>query len=446
MARTCRESQFYYYGIKFALSAYATLFSLLGLLLLAVGIYAEAERQRHRTLEGIFLAPAVLLLLLGSCVFLVSFVGMVGSLRDNRALLRTMSPSGSDPGPSGSFFHLLLPVLLGAAADLPDGAAADPRGDHLREQDERGFPLQPPGGNPALLRRPGLQKYPGFCAGKVFLLWRGRVPGLGGEPVPPVQRQRGPGLRGAPLLLRARGSRRSGEHPVRVPRPGQGAPGAAGHHPRPGLHPRRGALAQGQLPGHPGHRLLPAAASASALPCSRSPPRRLLRARRCRNRAEPILDPSITPDSSAELGRQRGRDSAAAPARGFGIMAEGLGGFIPLDSPFSIGFGILDGSVPLDSPFSVGFGILDGFIPFDSPFSIGFGILDGFIPLDSPFSVGFGILDGFIPFDSPFSIGFGILHGFIPFYSPFSLGFGIPIEGVYSLPQFPVFSGIWDPD
>ncbi|XP_057898473.1 tetraspanin-15-like [Melospiza georgiana] len=99
MGRTCRESNFYYYSIKFALSAYATLFSLLGLLLLALGAYAEAERQRHRTLEGIFLAPAVLLLLLGSCVFLVSFVGMVGSLRDNRALLRT-------------FFWVLLLIFL----------------------------------------------------------------------------------------------------------------------------------------------------------------------------------------------------------------------------------------------------------------------------------------------------------------------------------------------
>ncbi|XP_054145138.1 tetraspanin-15-like [Melozone crissalis] len=99
MGRTCRESNFYYYSIKFALSAYATLFSLLGLLLLALGAYAEAERQRHRTLEGVFLAPAVLLLLLGSCVFLVSFVGMVGSLRDNRALLRT-------------FFWVLLLIFL----------------------------------------------------------------------------------------------------------------------------------------------------------------------------------------------------------------------------------------------------------------------------------------------------------------------------------------------
>ncbi|NXH44291.1 TSN15 protein, partial [Dicaeum eximium] len=99
MARTCRDSHFYYYGIKFALSAYATLFSILGLLILSVGIYAEAERQRHKTLEGIFLAPAVLLLLLGISVFLVSFVGMVGSLRDNRTLLRM-------------FFWVLLLIFL----------------------------------------------------------------------------------------------------------------------------------------------------------------------------------------------------------------------------------------------------------------------------------------------------------------------------------------------
>ncbi|NXM49888.1 TSN15 protein, partial [Gymnorhina tibicen] len=95
----CRDSHFYYYGIKFALSAYATLFSILGLLILSVGIYAEVERQRHKTLEGIFLAPAVLLLLLGVTVFLVSFVGMLGSLRDNRTLLKV-------------FFWVLLLIFL----------------------------------------------------------------------------------------------------------------------------------------------------------------------------------------------------------------------------------------------------------------------------------------------------------------------------------------------
>ncbi|XP_030366030.1 tetraspanin-15-like [Strigops habroptila] len=98
-ASGCRNSHLYYYSIKFALSTYATLFSILGLTILCVGIYAEVERQKHKTLEGIFLAPAIILLLLGFIMFGVSFVGMVGSLRDNRTLLKT-------------FFWVLLVIFL----------------------------------------------------------------------------------------------------------------------------------------------------------------------------------------------------------------------------------------------------------------------------------------------------------------------------------------------
>uniref|UniRef100_A0A8B9VUE1 Tetraspanin-15 n=1 Tax=Anas zonorhyncha TaxID=75864 RepID=A0A8B9VUE1_9AVES len=72
---------------------------ILGLIILCIGIYAEVERQKHKTLEGIFLAPAIVLLLLGFTMFCVSFVGMVGSLRDNRTLLKT-------------FFWVLLIIFL----------------------------------------------------------------------------------------------------------------------------------------------------------------------------------------------------------------------------------------------------------------------------------------------------------------------------------------------
>ncbi|KAM7080826.1 tetraspanin-15-like isoform X2 [Ciconia boyciana] len=72
---------------------------ILGLVILCVGIYAEVERQKHKTLEGIFLAPAIILLLLGFTMFGVSFIGMVGSLRDNRTLLKT-------------FFWVLLVIFL----------------------------------------------------------------------------------------------------------------------------------------------------------------------------------------------------------------------------------------------------------------------------------------------------------------------------------------------
>ncbi|XP_050181689.1 tetraspanin-15-like [Myiozetetes cayanensis] len=95
----CQNSHLYYYSIKFALSTYSTLFSILGLVILCVGIYAEVERQKHKTLEGIFLAPAIILLLLGVTMFVVSFVGVVGSLRDNRTLLKM-------------FFWVLLVIFL----------------------------------------------------------------------------------------------------------------------------------------------------------------------------------------------------------------------------------------------------------------------------------------------------------------------------------------------
>ncbi|XP_043967603.1 tetraspanin-15 isoform X1 [Gambusia affinis] len=82
-----RKSNHFYYFIKFTLNVYSMLFSLMGLCVLCVGVYAEVERQKNRTLEGLFLAPAVVLILLGLVMFTVSVVGMVGSLRDNKTLL-----------------------------------------------------------------------------------------------------------------------------------------------------------------------------------------------------------------------------------------------------------------------------------------------------------------------------------------------------------------------
>lgn len=62
--------------------------------MLCIGVYAEVERQKNRTLEGVFLAPAVVLILLGLVMFTVSVIGMVGSLRDNKTLLHMVSVAG----------------------------------------------------------------------------------------------------------------------------------------------------------------------------------------------------------------------------------------------------------------------------------------------------------------------------------------------------------------
>ncbi|KAK2502083.1 hypothetical protein MC885_016161 [Smutsia gigantea] len=61
---------------------------LIGAVVLSVGIYAEVERQKYKTLESAFLAPAIILILLGVVMFIVSFIGVLASLRDNLSLLQ----------------------------------------------------------------------------------------------------------------------------------------------------------------------------------------------------------------------------------------------------------------------------------------------------------------------------------------------------------------------
>ncbi|XP_027760542.1 tetraspanin-15 [Empidonax traillii] len=77
-----------YICLKLSLIIYSTFFWIIGALILAVGIYAEIERQKYKTLESAFLAPAIILILLGIIMFLVSFVGVLASLRDNLCLLQ----------------------------------------------------------------------------------------------------------------------------------------------------------------------------------------------------------------------------------------------------------------------------------------------------------------------------------------------------------------------
>ncbi|XP_055390864.1 tetraspanin-15 isoform X3 [Bubalus kerabau] len=81
-------ARFSYLWLKFSLVIYSTVFWLIGGLVLSVGIYAEVERQKYKTLESAFLAPAIILILLGVVMFIVSFIGVLASLRDNLCLLQ----------------------------------------------------------------------------------------------------------------------------------------------------------------------------------------------------------------------------------------------------------------------------------------------------------------------------------------------------------------------
>ncbi|KAK2854165.1 hypothetical protein Q5P01_006826 [Channa striata] len=84
--RYCQKCS--YILLKFTLCVYAIGWWLIGGFILGIGIYAEAERQSYKTLDGVFLAPSIILILLGILMFVVSFIGVLASLRDNLTLLK----------------------------------------------------------------------------------------------------------------------------------------------------------------------------------------------------------------------------------------------------------------------------------------------------------------------------------------------------------------------
>ncbi|XP_072484855.1 tetraspanin-15 isoform X5 [Notamacropus eugenii] len=84
----CWETKLGKKGLRFS-SRESLSQQFIGALILSVGIYAEVERQRYKTLESAFLAPAIILILLGVIMFIVSFVGVLASLRDNFCLLQS---------------------------------------------------------------------------------------------------------------------------------------------------------------------------------------------------------------------------------------------------------------------------------------------------------------------------------------------------------------------
>ncbi|RVE74636.1 hypothetical protein OJAV_G00024090 [Oryzias javanicus] len=82
------ENKVQYFVLKLFLFGYCCFWLTVGGIILSIGIYAEVERQRYKTLDGAFLAPAIILIVQGLVMLLVSLIGAVGSLRDNITLLK----------------------------------------------------------------------------------------------------------------------------------------------------------------------------------------------------------------------------------------------------------------------------------------------------------------------------------------------------------------------
>ena len=93
--------------VKYSMFFKNMFFLLCGVFIGAIGIVALQEKGKlHGKLDGLFLDPAALMLTVGVVIFIVSFCGALGALRENKCLLR--------------FFYacIILIILLQVAVGL----------------------------------------------------------------------------------------------------------------------------------------------------------------------------------------------------------------------------------------------------------------------------------------------------------------------------------------
>eukprot|EP00794_Sanderia_malayensis_P012888 gene12888-14214_t len=75
--------------LKYTLVAFTTLFWLIGGAFIGIGSWAVLQKTGYEEVSDFVTDPAVIIITVGVSVFLVSFCGCVGALRENICLLRT---------------------------------------------------------------------------------------------------------------------------------------------------------------------------------------------------------------------------------------------------------------------------------------------------------------------------------------------------------------------
>ncbi|XP_071483414.1 tetraspanin-15-like [Diadema antillarum] len=74
--------------LKALVFLYNVFFWLFGTTLLGVGIYAEIEKRNYQAVDNVILSPSSVLIFVGCCMFILTFIGCVGALRENITLLK----------------------------------------------------------------------------------------------------------------------------------------------------------------------------------------------------------------------------------------------------------------------------------------------------------------------------------------------------------------------
>ncbi|XP_015247097.1 PREDICTED: tetraspanin-33 isoform X1 [Cyprinodon variegatus] len=75
--------------VKYLLFLFNFIFWVVSLVMVAIGVYARVIKHAETTLASLSLDPAVMLIVVGILMFIITFCGCVGSLRENICLLQT---------------------------------------------------------------------------------------------------------------------------------------------------------------------------------------------------------------------------------------------------------------------------------------------------------------------------------------------------------------------
>uniref|UniRef100_A0A8D2IW03 Tetraspanin n=1 Tax=Varanus komodoensis TaxID=61221 RepID=A0A8D2IW03_VARKO len=83
--------------VKYLLFFFNMVFWMISMAMVAVGVYARLIKHAEAAMACLAMDPAILLVVVGTLMFLITFCGCVGSLRENICLLQSVRQPG--PGP-----------------------------------------------------------------------------------------------------------------------------------------------------------------------------------------------------------------------------------------------------------------------------------------------------------------------------------------------------------
>nr|XP_033815293.1 tetraspanin-33 isoform X3 [Geotrypetes seraphini] len=77
--------------VKYLLFFFNMLFWVISMVMIAIGVYARLMKHAEAAVACLAVDPAILLIVVGVLMFLITFCGCIGSLRENICLLQTFS-------------------------------------------------------------------------------------------------------------------------------------------------------------------------------------------------------------------------------------------------------------------------------------------------------------------------------------------------------------------